>query len=155
MRGRPFTLCFQERGWPSLDLKARSRLKKTGSCNQGSTHLFPGQHRPTMLLFWGVRVLDQNIQDSPQNYLFSPPALCFFHAERSPGNDWHADDGLHGGDGERGEGDDLHPSVFMRERGRGNPIWHRRRGYHLDQQGVCLCFLLVELTVLLNITYLH
>lgn len=41
MRGRPFTLQFQERGWPSLDLKARSRLKKTGSCNQGSTHLTP------------------------------------------------------------------------------------------------------------------
>lgn len=84
---------------------------------------------------------------------FHPLLFVFPHAERSPGNDWCADDGLHGGDGERGEGDDLHPSVFMWEHGRRNPVWHRRRGYHLDQQGVRLCFLLVELTVLLNITY--
>lgn len=55
--------------------------------------------------------------------------------ECSPGNDRHPDDGVHGGDGERGEGDGLHSSVLAQRRRAGNALRHRGRSHHLAQQG--------------------
>lgn len=55
--------------------------------------------------------------------------------ERPSGDDRHSDDGIHSGDGERGEGDSLHSSVFIQQLWGGNAIWHRGCCGHLDQQG--------------------
>lgn len=72
-----FTHAFQERGRPSLGLKVRSCLKKRGPVIRDQHTCFQG-NIDRQAFFQGVRVLVQEIQDSPQDYLFSPPALCFF-----------------------------------------------------------------------------
>lgn len=65
----------------------------------------------------------------------------FFSAELPLGAHRHTDDGVHGGDDERGEGDVLHRQIHVRwaaaQRGTppGAALRHRGCHRHLDQQG--------------------
>lgn len=114
----PFGLRLQERGRPSLDLKSTYTkpglvIRDQHACFQGngersplSRSQSPGSEHPKP-------------QGGPPD--FTARAL-FSHAERPPGRHRHADDGVRGGDGERGEGDDLHPPVFLREHRRGTSV---------------------------------
>lgn len=53
---------------------------------------------------------------------FDPRNLPLPPAECSPGDDRHSDDGVHSGDGERGEGGGLRPSVLILRLRGGNTL---------------------------------
>lgn len=73
--------------------------------------------------------------------LWPTDLIFFFYAELPLGAHRHTDDGVHGGDDERGEGDVLHRQIYVRravtQRGPppGAALRHRGRHCHLDQQG--------------------
>lgn len=72
---------------------------------------------------------------------FQLAVSAVFCAEFPPGAHRHPDDGVHGRDGECGEGDVLHQQVFhswtieQRQTHPGAALWHRGCNHHLDQQG--------------------
>ena len=57
--------------------------------------------------------------------------------ERSPGHDRHPHDGLHRGDGQRGEGGRLRAAVLSLLPGHRPALRHRGCRHVLDQQGGC------------------
>lgn len=70
------------------------------------------------------------------------PCNTLSPTELPPGSHRHADDGVHGGDGQRGEDDVLHQQVLhrwthaWRQTRPGAALWHRGHSHHLDQQGM-------------------
>lgn len=59
--------------------------------------------------------------------------FCRIPAECPPGLDRCADDGLHGGDGERGEGGGMPAAVLHHVPRRRHALRHRGRHHQLDE----------------------